>query len=120
ASIDEILTEYRARKEVSVNLVPALKASKPYRLLNPDEVAEFIEIHRLRRTPFPNPNPNLLKAADQYYLGDVYFNTTRTLALTSITTFCGSLCGASNWKVFEKIITGRWEERAWVTCHTVF
>ncbi len=119
--MNEILADYQARRGDVVNLVPALRIKKPYQLLTPDEVAEFIEIHRLRPTPVPNPNPVFAKAADLFYLGDVYFNSGRTLALTSLTSFCGSLCGASNWKVLQKTTSGQWEQRAeWVSCHGLF
>jgi hypothetical protein len=121
ASRNEILAEYAAGRGSAVTLLPPLKIKKPYQLLTPDEVAEFIEIHRLRRTPVPNPNPTFAKAADLYYLGDVYFNSGRSLALTSLTSFCGSLCGATNWKVFEKTTRGVWEQRPeWVSCHGAF
>src|SRR5438876_12413537 len=71
--------------------------------------------------------PNLLnaddvvshKSRDLFWLGDVYFNQSHTLALTAISTYCGPLCGQTLWKIFEKSSTGQWEERPWVVCSAV-
>jgi hypothetical protein len=56
------------------------------------------------------------KSKDLFYLGDVYFNKSHTLALTAISTYCGPLCGQWLWKIFEKSSTGQWESRPWVGC----
>jgi hypothetical protein len=87
--------------------------------LNADEVREFVEIHSLRRTPYPNPKELFRKTTDLFRLGDVYFNQRRTLALTAISTYCGSLCGSSTWKIFGKTPNGQWEEKPWVTCKSI-
>lgn len=34
-------------------------------------------------------------------------------------TFFAGLCGLLQWKVFEKLDSGRWEERRWGTCRTI-
>lgn len=56
---------------------------------------------------------------DVFTLSDVYFNERRTLALTVVSSWCGDLCALYQWKVFEKLDTGKWEERQWVGCVTV-
>jgi hypothetical protein len=102
-----------------VKLERAFSIAKPYELLNADDVREFVEIHSFRRTPYPNPKELLPKTTDLFWLGDVYFNQTHTLALTAISTYCGNLCGSMTWKIFEKSSTGQWEERPWVTCRSI-
>jgi len=107
------------RKDIPAKLERALNIAKPYELLNADDVREFVEIHSVRRTPYPNPKELLRKTTDLFWLGDVYFNQGHTLALTAISTYCGPTCGSMTWKIFEKSSTGRWEERPWVTCGSI-
>src|SRR5438552_3342007 len=120
SSLQEILTDYGIRGNTPATLIRAFNIPKPYRLLTAEEAQDFVEIRSLRPTPYPNAKEFLLKAHDLYQLGDVYFNAARTVALTSLSIYCGSLCGRSDWKVFVKTETGRWEERRWVTCNTVY
>jgi hypothetical protein len=49
----------------------------------------------------------------------VYFNSAHTLALTAISTWCGSLCALYQWKVLEKVGTDGWVERQWVGCISI-
>jgi len=51
-----------------------------------------------------------------FWLGDVYFNQFHMLALTALSTYWGSACGTTAWKIFEKSLNGRWEQRPWVFC----
>jgi hypothetical protein len=116
----EILNEYYQRKDKPVKLERAFNIAKSYQLLNADEVKEFVAIHSsFPRTPYPNPNELFKRTTDLYWLTDMYFNQSRTLALTAFSTFCGSLCGSMTWKIFQKTPDGRWEERPWVFCITV-
>jgi len=102
--------------ETSLKLERAFNITKSYQLLDADEVKEFVAIHSLRRTRDPNPNELFQKTSDLFTLSDVYFNQSRTLALTAVSTFCGSLCGSVTWKIFQKTSKGRWEEKPWVFC----
>src|SRR5207253_5118333 len=70
----EILDEYNRRQDKPAKLERAFNITKPYQLLNADEVQQFVEIHSLRQTPYPNPNPLLEKTSDVFRLGDVYFD----------------------------------------------
>jgi hypothetical protein len=115
----EILDEYNRHKDKPVKLERAFNITKPYQLLNADEVRQFVEIHSLRRTPYANPNELFQKTTDLFHVGDVYFDQSHTLALTSVSTYCGSTCGSSMWKIFEKTSDMRWEERPWVSCRTI-
>ena len=45
--------------------------------------------------------------------------STGTPALTAISSWCGNLCAKCQWKIFEKLSAGEWEERKWVGCFTV-
>lgn len=116
----EIIADYDKRKNVAVILQPAFQLDKPYRLLNAEEVRSLIELHRLRPGPRPKPKDPFEKSADLFYLTNVFFNRSRTLALTAIRSYCGELCGRADWKVFEKGKNGRWEDRHWITCSTMF
>ena len=120
SSFQEILADYGIRENTPATLIRALNIPKPYRLLTAEEAQEFVEIRSLRPTPYPNAKEFLQRAHDLYQFGDVYFIAARTVALTSLSIYCGSLCGRSDWKVFVKTETGRWEERRWVTCNTVY
>jgi hypothetical protein len=116
----EILDEYHRRKDKPVKLERALNIAKPYELLNADDADKYVAIHSgYLRIPDPNPKELLRKSTDLFYLGDVYFNQSHTLALTAISTYCGGLCGSMNWKLFEKSSTGQWEGRPWVGCSGV-
>jgi hypothetical protein len=101
AAYQEILDEYHRRKDKPVKLERALNIAKPYELVN-DDVYVYMG-----------------KSKDLFYLGDVYFNKSHTLALTAISTHCGPLCGQWLWKMFEKSSTGQWESRPWVGCSAV-
>ncbi len=118
ADFAEAVADYHRRRTTPRQLTNALSISKPYALLTPDEVAEFVRERR---------NPQLDRAAggrfpgvtDLFTLWDVSFNDAGTLALTGISTWCGMTCGYWQWKVFERLDDGRWEERRWPTCVTV-
>jgi hypothetical protein len=103
-----------------VILQPRFQLDKPYHLLNAGEVKEFVELHVLRPGPRPKPRELFEKSKDLFYLTNVFFNQSRTLALTAIRSYCGQLCGRADWKVFEKAKNGRWEERHWIACSTMF
>lgn len=116
-AFDEVMADFNARKNNTATLVPAFNISHPYKLLNASDVADFIELHTLGRTPYiKNTDELLRKTPDLWRLTDVYFNGNHTLALTAISTFCGGLCGMMSWKIFEKTEDGAWKERPWVTC----
>jgi hypothetical protein len=118
-SFAEILADYKLRKDTPAPLERALTVSKPYQLLNRDETDEFIRSRDTRPGPGANTKELFQKATDLFSLIGVYFNRDRTLALTGISTFCGSLCGSYEWKVFEKTNNQRWEERPWVSCRSM-
>lgn len=118
ADFREVLADYEHRKGKPRELKPAFAIRKPYLLLNADGVKAFM------KERWPTPEPKLPDArfrgvTDILTLSDVYFNQRQTLALTAISTWCGSLCALSQWKVFEKLDTGRWEEQPWVGCVTI-
>lgn len=118
ADFREVLTDYELRKGKARDLKPAFSILKPYSLLPADEVKAFM------KERWPTPEPKLPDArfhgvTDLFTLSDVYFNQRHTLALTGMATWCGSLCGSYRWKVFEKLGTGKWEERSWVACMTI-
>jgi len=118
ADFGEILADYRSRKAMPRQLAQGFSISKPYVLLSPDDVRDFISA----RSSGPNPratDERFRDVSDVITLSDVYFNRRGTLALTAISTWCGGLCASYQWKVFEKVASGRWEERSWITCATM-
>jgi len=118
-SFAEVLADYKRRKDTPATLDRALTTAKPYVLLNSDETKEFIQSRVLRPGQKPSTKELFQKATDLFGLTDVYFNRGRTLALTGISTYCGSLCASYAWKVFEKTDNGHWEERPWVGCYMI-
>jgi hypothetical protein len=116
ADFREVLADYELRKSSPRELKLALSIPKPSVLLSATEVGEFIKEHTPTRNGMPILDPRFEGASDLFGLSDVYFNSRRTLALTGISTWCGSACGLYQWKVFEKLDTGKWEERRWVYC----
>lgn len=115
ADFQEMRTDYEQRKATPRQLKPEFSISKPYVLLSVDQAETFIE----SRMPKPGHQPPIERfqgVTDLFTLSDVYFSKRGTLALTGISTFCGGLCGLFQWKVFEKLESGQWEERRWITC----
>ena len=118
-SFAEVLADYKLRKDTPVTLDRSLNTAKPYVLLNRNEAEEFVQSRVLGPGQKPSTKELFQKATDLFGLTDIYFNRSRTLALTGISTFCGSLCGSYEWKVFEKTDAGHWEERPWVGCYAI-
>jgi hypothetical protein len=109
----EVIADFNQRKDAHPKLEPAFQITKPFRLLTPEEVDSFVKRDRTKVIALGS------KAPDLFRLTDVYFDRNRTLALTAISTWCGGLCGLFQWKVFEKSISGQWQENKWITCTTI-
>jgi hypothetical protein len=118
ADFREVLEDYDRRKATQPQLKPMISIPKPYVILADDEVKAFIEERGMQRRSQKPRDERFLGVTDLFRLSDVYFNPSRTLALTEISTYCGGLCGLMEWKVFEKV-DGKWEPRQWVTCGTI-
>jgi len=86
--------------------------------LSSEDARKFIQ-SRTSRTGQDASDERFKGVTDLFTLSDVYFNRRGTLALTGISTFFGGLCGLFQWKVFEKMDSGKWEKRRWATCTTV-
>jgi len=111
----EVLQEFGQRQNATPRtLKRALSIPKPYVLLKPDDVRRFQTRSQpeMAREPFAD-------VLDLFTLTDVYFNKNRTLALTAISSWCGSLCALYQWEVFEKQASGKWEEKPWAACITI-
>ena len=118
ADFREVLADYERRKGKPRELKPTFSIPKPYLLLGADEVRAFMEV----LVPVPEAklrDERFRGVTDVFTLSDVYFNQRQTLALTAISSWCGGLCGLYQWRVFEKLNTGKWEERPWVGCETI-
>ena len=118
----EVLADYAKRKKTPRVLKRALSIRKPYVLLNAVEAEAFAKSRMQPQVPTDPPqvaDDQFKDVADLFRLGDVYFNQDRTLALTSVSSWCGGLCGLWRWRVFEKLESGAWVERDWVGCSTI-
>jgi len=102
SSWSELLTEINRNGNAAETIEPRLKISKRYLVLTPEEVADFT-FNWSRRPEYQKPiDPKFQGAKQIYFLGKVFFNHDRTLAVTTISVGCGSLCGVSGWRVFER------------------
>lgn len=130
ADFREVLTDFAHRKTTQRELKRDFSIQKPYLLLSAADVKAFmserstapIPLAQIDDLPINGPEPpdeRFRGVADLFTLTDVYFNPRRTLALTAIATWCGGLCGLLQWKVFEKLDTGRWQELHWTVCSTI-
>src|ERR1035437_1958078 len=119
ADFREALVDYERHKGTPRQLKQTLATPKPYVLLSADEVREFMATRSMPRIGSEVAPEKFRGVTDVFTLSDVYFNQRRTLALTAISTWCGSLCALYQWKVFEKTDTAKWEERKWVGCVTI-
>jgi hypothetical protein len=118
AEFQEVLADFEIRKAMPRQLKQAFSIGKPVFLLSPEEVQDFIAA----RVPTPGrkaTDERFRDVSDLITLSDVYFNPSGTLALSAISTFCGGLCGRSQWRAFQKMDNGRWEELSWATCVTI-
>jgi hypothetical protein len=115
----EVLADFEHRKAAPRQLRRDLSIQKPYLLLSADEVKAFTDARDSFHAPPQVPDERFRDVADVFTLTDVYFNPHRTLALTAIGRWCGNLCGLWQWKVFEKLDTGRWQELDWTACATM-
>jgi hypothetical protein len=119
ADFREVLADFEQRSDTARQLERKLSIQKPYVLLNADQAKQFIEERSMNPNRPKTREEQFRGVTDLYSLSDVYFNQRRTLALTAISSWCGSLCGFYQWKVFEKTDGGNWEARDWSTCMTV-
>jgi hypothetical protein len=118
ADFQEVMTDYQQRKSTPRKLKPEFSIVKPYFLLDASAVTKFMQ-EREGTLPSHGEAVNSKEfqgVSDIFTLSDVYFNQRRTLAMTAIRSWCGGLCGRQQWKVFEKLDKGGWEERRWITC----
>jgi hypothetical protein len=119
ADFREVLLDYERRKSTPRLLKPVFSISKPYALLSVSEISEFMKECSSTRNGDVASNSQLQGVSDLFTLSDVFFNQDRTLALAGISSWCAPLCGLYQWKVFERVDTGKWQELKWVTCITV-
>ncbi len=123
AEFREVLADFENRKDAHRVLKWQLSIAKPYELLNEAGVEAFQE---------ERENPKILLdkngqrrdrfkgVSDVFTFADVYFSKNGRMALTAMSTWCGSLCALHRWRIFEKVaLTGEWQERLWVTCSTM-
>jgi hypothetical protein len=113
----EVLADYERRKTTPRLLTRRLSIPKPYELLSESDVKAFEQERAVPGTQVPDAKFRGVR--NLFYVTEVYFNKRRTMALTRIYTLCGNMCAMDQWKVFEKLDSGQWQERPWVTCWTM-
>ena len=112
--ITEILKDFETRKNARRKLQRDLKLSKPYELLTESEAKQF-----RNRNANPEWSIRFAGVTDLFSFSDVYFDKAGTLALTYISSWCGSLCALFQWKLLEKKADGSWKESPGVGCVAV-
>lgn len=106
----EILAQIDSASDSPVTLKQNLKIGKPYTLLAADEAQRFLTFIHSRDSLAAAPAEAKLKGAvSLFYLSNVYFDKSRTLALAQVSSTCGSLCGKGDSKIYQKV-DGTWQE----------
>jgi hypothetical protein len=119
ADFREVLADFERSEATPRQLRRAFSIQNPYVLLSADEVREFHEARSLIKNRAGSTDERFRGITDLFTLSDVYFNQRRTLALTAISSWCGNLCALYQWKVFERLETGQWEDTHWAACVTI-
>jgi hypothetical protein len=115
----QVLADFERRKATPRHLKRAFSIAQPYVLLTDEEVKQFTN-ERMHGTEPQAVDERFRGATDLFLLTNVYFNEERTMALTAVHSWCGSLCGQMSWIPLEKLADGRWQVRpGWITCHTM-
>jgi hypothetical protein len=109
--ITEILKDFEESRHRPRKLKRELKLSKPYELRTESEAKQF----RNRNTS-PEWHTRFAGVTDLFSFSDVYFDKTGTLALTHMTSWCGSVCALFQWRLLEKQTDGSWKEVPGVGC----
>jgi hypothetical protein len=111
ADFREIRADFDRHKNTTRKVPKSLSTSKPYVILDPNVAKEVLKSALLSDAPiirerFPG-------AQHLWLFSDVSFNQKRTVALVHVDSWCGGLCGLSNWIAFEKGNEGVWQMRPW-------
>jgi hypothetical protein len=121
AEFREVLADYQRRTDIPRELRPMLAIPEPYTLLTADEVSAFIADRDAQVRGAPE-SERFRGVSDYFTLADVSFNQNGRLALTALSSWCGGLCGESQWRVFEKLDSGKWQNSggdcAWLLTRT--
>ena len=120
AEFAEVLADFKIRKAATRVLKRQLSLRKPYELLTDEQVKAFETDRGWSKPKDREPDPRFKGVMEVFTLSDVYFSKNGRLALTAISSWCGSLCAYHQWKVLEKLPTGEWQELpSWVSCFTI-
>jgi hypothetical protein len=110
----QALDDYQLRKPGRVLLEPKLKLPRPYRLLNENEVREWLSLQG------GSVDPATIWQVARKYAGwgplvsfsEVYFGKSQTIALVWGVEL--TACGVEGWYVLEKS-HGQWSRLLWTT-----
>jgi hypothetical protein len=120
AEFAEVLADFKIRRAATRVLKRQLSLRKPYELLTDEQVKAFETDRGWSKPEDREPDFRFKGVMEVFTLSDVYFNKNGRLALTAISSWCGSLCAYHQWKVLEKLPTGEWQELpSWVSCFTI-
>jgi hypothetical protein len=116
ADFQLVMEYFEVRKGTQRRLERKLSIETAYEYLSVDEVEQFQQ-ERFPKKPGTTRSQRFRGIIDVFTFSDVYFNPSRTLALTAMSSWCGGRCALYRWMVFEKNSAGTWEERPkWISC----
>jgi hypothetical protein len=112
--VSQALDDYQRRKAARVLLEPKLKLPRPYRLLNEDEVREWLSF------PCGTADPTTMLQASRKWahwgplvsFSEIYFSESQTIALVWAAVM--TTCGVEGWYLLEKG-HGLWSRLLWTT-----
>ncbi len=108
-AFDEILAAYAAGKTKRHLIQPRMRTAKPFQLVDEAVARVFIELRRPRPTTDPKEFARQFPQSTHLIrLGNVYFNRLRTLAMVSISAYCGPTCGQQILAIYRKGSDGTW------------
>jgi hypothetical protein len=112
--VSQALDDYQRRKADRVSLEPKLELPRPYRLLNEDEVGEWLSLQGGMVDPTTIVQ-TFRKWADWGPLvsfSEIYFSESQTIALVWGAVM--TACGVEGWYLLEKS-HDRWSQLLWTT-----
>jgi hypothetical protein len=125
ARFKEVMADFNLRKDIPSVLEREFTLNRPYQLLSSNDAKVFLYDAVLAapqvlpaggKAP-TNPNPLFPRARRVFRLADVFFDQSRSLALTYLAEMTTTMVGSGAWKVLSKTESGQWQEaRTWQTC----
>ncbi len=107
-AFDELLAEYEAHKHDHIRIDPKFRAGKPYRLIDENEARVLAKALSMRPDSDGQLAAQFPGSTDVIRLSNVYFNANHTLAVVSVSAYCGPTCARQTVNLYEKKRDGTW------------